>query len=284
MKHLKLCHDRCTHQATPKGVFAAWGLREGWLKQNEVITYAHDDDVDEQHKKEWEIVFREIESFTNLTFVPGDNWNDSLLRVGYNTRSGSWSYVGNDNYNITRSEPTTNIGWYGLETKRHESGHFIGLGHEHQTPTNPIDWNKPYVTEVMSGAPNYWTPEQTEWNFFTVYNKDLAVGTSRDPKSIMMYPIPKEFTLDGFSSTFNEDWSAKDIEFLSGIYPKRKIVTESVDFMIAKSFISTYMNNNPNQLKRLYKSEMIDLAKVVGVEYTTKRRTAEAIIAVLIKE
>ena len=225
MENLKCCIDRTTRPAHEDGlaVMHAWGLSEGWLNQNEVIVYCHGAGFDDRHKLEWLDVFAEVEEFTNLKFAETKDWNAALLRIEYRN-AGSWSFVGNDNYHIDKANPTTNIGWLGRGTKRHELGHFIGLGHEHQTPKVPINWNKEYVYNYMAGAPNFWSKPQTDWNFFRVYDQSQTVGTVRDPDSIMMYAIPKEFTLDGFFTTENENWSELDKEFLSGVYPKAKEV------------------------------------------------------------
>ena len=34
----------------------------------------------------------------------------------------------------------------------------------------------------------------------------------------MMYPIPKSWTLDGFSAELNSDLSQQDVEFIRGAY------------------------------------------------------------------
>jgi hypothetical protein len=50
--------------------------------------------------------------------------------------------------------------------------------------------------------------EQAETNFTTV-----------DPLSIMMYPFPPSWTLDGFSAGFNNELSDQDKEFIRAQYP-----------------------------------------------------------------
>ena len=272
----EICIDKTLTRATPEGVFKAWGLKEGWLKQNETVTFQHDVGTPTQHVQEWNEVFREVESFTNLTFVKGSSWHTSILRISYESDQ-SWSYVGSDNYSVNSSQATTNIGWFGKGTKRHELGHFIGLGHEHQNPTNPIKWNKPYVYEVMGQSPNFWTKEQVDWNFFKLYNKNLTVGTVSDPKSIMMYAIPTEFTLDGYYTTSNEEFSEMDKKFLSAIYPKKQMAEET-QYLAIKTFIEMYMNNNPRILKRLPSKNLKSVAKYLKIKYRNKSQAASEII------
>ena len=43
-------------------------------------------------------------------------------------------------------------------------------------------------------------------------------ATAMDPKSIMIYPIPAAWTLDGFSAGFNSDLSEKDKKFIRKQY------------------------------------------------------------------
>lgn len=261
----------------------AWGLKGKWLKQNEVITYCHGEGVTAQHIQEWEVVFREVEGFTNLTFKAQDDWKTALLRISY-VEGGSWSYKGSDNYYVSKSEATTNIGWYGAGTKRHELGHFVGLGHEHQNPRNKINLNHEAVYKFYQGPPNYWTRAQTYWNVIKNYEEKDTEGTELDSESNMLYPIPAEFTTDGFSSTYNEFYSKKDKEFLASIYPKKEEEKE-VEIPETKQviglFIKDYMSNDPRQLRKLRATSLKAIAKELEISYKNKRTTSEEIVAKL---
>jgi hypothetical protein len=46
-----------------------------------------------------------------------------------------------------------------------------------------------------------------------------VTATPVDNLSIMMYPIPSAWTLDGFSSDLNGDLSDQDVEFIRQAYP-----------------------------------------------------------------
>src|SRR5471030_922448 len=81
----------------------------------------------------------------------------------------------------------------------HEFGHALGCIHEHSNPVGNIQWNKPVVYQYYEGAPNNWTKEQVDSNLFAKYSANITQFTALDPNSIMMYPIPAQFTLDGFS-------------------------------------------------------------------------------------
>lgn len=76
----------------------------------------------------------------NLTFVANGN---AAIRISFDPRSGSWSYVGNEVSLISANEATMNLGWIGTsdtttESEKgvilHEFGHTLALMHEHQSP------------------------------------------------------------------------------------------------------------------------------------------------------
>jgi hypothetical protein len=107
-------------------------------------------------------------------------------------------------------------------TVLHEFGHAIGLIHEHQNPyaDRPIAWNKAAVKADCSKPPNSWTDKQIEDNIFQHYNRDDVIATDRDPLSIMLYPIPSAWTLDGFSRAMNRELSAEDKRLVRNVYPR----------------------------------------------------------------
>ena len=92
----------------------------------------------------------------------------------------------------------------------HEFGHAIGLIHEHQNPHGGIKWNKDAVIADLSGPPNKWSLDKIEQNMFKFYPEGGLVASAVDAKSIMMYPIPKAWTLDGFSTGMNNAITATD--------------------------------------------------------------------------
>jgi serralysin len=152
---------------------------------------------------------------------------DADIRIAFKPGAGSWSYLGTYCRKIDKTLPTMNYGWLTPassddELRRvvlHEFGHALGLIHEHQNPRQPVQWNKPAVRRDLSGPPNNWDDATIENNIFKKYEPGELLATDLDPNSIMMYPIPKAWTLDGFSAGFNKELSDKDRVLIRDAYP-----------------------------------------------------------------
>lgn len=151
------------------------------------------------------------------------------IRIAFQQGNGSWSYLGTQCRTIAQDQPTMNFGWLDDtsddgELRRvvlHEFGHALGLIHEHQNPIKPIRWNRDAVIRDLSGPPNNWDLATIENNMFKKYEQLAVTGTAVDPTSIMMYPIPRAWTVDGeVSSDFNMNLSATDRQFIAEAYPK----------------------------------------------------------------
>jgi serralysin len=156
-------------------------------------------------------------------------WVDSApseIRIAFMQGDGSWSYLGTQCMGIPEPEPTMNYGWLTPDSPDdelqrvvlHEFGHALGLIHEHQNPEGGIEWNEPAVTADLSGPPNNWSPDQIRRNVLDHYDPEVVTTTPVDKDSIMMYPIPESWTLDGFSADMNADLSAQDIAFIQEVY------------------------------------------------------------------
>jgi hypothetical protein len=149
------------------------------------------------------------------------------IRIAFQQGSGSWSYLGTICRQIQEPGPTMNYGWLTPtseddQLKRvvlHEFGHALGLIHEHQNPQGGIAWNGPAVKAHLSGPPNYWDDESIRHNVLGHYSADAVTASSVDKNSIMMYPIPASWTLDGFSADLNQDLSDEDRNFIREAYP-----------------------------------------------------------------
>jgi serralysin len=151
---------------------------------------------------------------------------DAEIRVAFRQGDGSWSYLGTVCREIPDPEPTMNYGWLTPtsdddELRRvvmHEFGHALGLIHEHQNPKGGIQWNEPAVMADLKGPPNCWDEATIRHNVLDHYPPEDVTASSVDRLSIMMYPIPASWTLDGFSAGLNDDLSEDDRKFIRQAY------------------------------------------------------------------
>ena len=157
----------------------------------------------------------------NLHFDFNDAPN-AEIRIAFDPDDGAWSYIGTDNRNIPLNQPTMNLGFLDGGTAAHEFGHAIGLGHEHQNPAGGIEWNEAVVIQNLSGPPNNWDEATIRHNVIEKYSVDQIRGTQFDPKSIMLYFFPANWTTNGIGTEANDVLSALDRGFIASAaaYPK----------------------------------------------------------------
>lgn len=175
----------------------------------------------------------EWSQFANLHFSFGSSDLDAEIRVAFEPSRGNWSYIGTDATVIPLDKSTMNLRdlAYDLPESRyrrvilHEFGHVLGLIHEHQSPGSSIEWNEEAVKADL--APFNWTDDDIEFNVFlrfttnhTQYGAMLPEGTEFDAQSIMIYPIPPNWTRSHISYPNNDDLSPMDKAFVANIYPK----------------------------------------------------------------
>ena len=168
------------------------------------------------------------ETVANLKFVFDDAPNADI-RIAFDAGDGAWSYIGTDCRSIPLNEATMNLGFLDGGTAAHEWGHAIGLAHEHQNPAGGILWNEAVVIREMAKSPNFWDAETTRHNILQRYRADQINGTTFDPKSIMLYFFPAEWTTNGIGTEANEVLSAMDRQFVAGakMYPRTAPTVDS---------------------------------------------------------
>jgi hypothetical protein len=161
-----------------------------------------------------------------LTFDFRKNTNKTLIRISFKF-SGSWSVIGTTCKQVTdTTQPTMNYGWLTPDSEDdeirrvvlHEFGHALGLIHEHQNPAGGIQWDRDAVTRDLSGPPNNWPADVIDHNMFETYQANETNFTATDKDSIMMYPIPANWTLDGYTVGLNTELSATDRQFVHEQY------------------------------------------------------------------
>jgi len=163
-----------------------------------------------------------------LTFDFRKDTNDTLVRISFRY-PGSWSSIGTTCRRVTdKTRPTMNFGWLTPQSSDdevrgvvlHEFGHALGLIHEHQSPSaTAIQWNRDAIIRDLSGPPNNWTIDDIEHNMFEAFDASETNFSGLDPSSIMMYPIPPQWTLNGFSVGLNQGLSPVDQQFIRSQYP-----------------------------------------------------------------
>ena len=143
----------------------------------------------------------------------------AMIRIGFDSGDGAWSYVGTDCASIPTNQATTNLGWLDQAVVLHEIGHALSFLHEHQNPSGGLQWDREAVIADLSGAPNYWSVAEIEHNVLNKYSVDQILGTDFDSKSIMLYSFPASWTTNGFSAPWNTSISVQDAAFANRLYP-----------------------------------------------------------------
>ncbi|HZW29850.1 MAG TPA: hypothetical protein VFF52_04030 [Isosphaeraceae bacterium] len=216
--------------ALPKGAEERAALVKGakWPSASKItISFLDGDPVVQRKVMEQAVKWtREAGGPANLIFeFRRDGPTD--IRISFKN-PGSWSVIGTGCRQIVDpGQPTMNFGWLDPATDEteyrrvvlHEFGHAIGLIHEHQNPAGGIQWNQVQVVKDLSGPPNNWSIPVISHNMFEPYAAHETNFTKVDSKSIMMYPIPANWTLNQFSAGLNTDLSDLDKAFVREQYP-----------------------------------------------------------------
>ena len=165
-----------------------------------------------------------------------NNAPNAEVRISFDPSDGAWSYIGKDCLGIPLNQATMNLGWQDEGVVLHEFGHTLGLIHEHQNPSQGIQWNRENVIRDLSGPPNFWDLDTIEHNMFEKYAVEQINGTNLDKLSIMLYAIPKSWTTDGFQSEPNDVLSSVDKTFIGSpnVYPKTTLVAGPTELTVAE--------------------------------------------------
>lgn len=148
------------------------------------------------------------------------------VRIAFTPGQGHWSFVGTDCHNERdHSKPTMNLDvdertseLIFKRTVLHEFGHVLGCLHEHQSPVKGIKWDRPAVLAYFHKLG--WSEPDVERNVFQQFSHAMTQSSRFDRFSIMLYPIPSEFTTDGFSISWNDSLSEMDKDLIAQAYPR----------------------------------------------------------------
>ena len=148
----------------------------------------------------------------------------SDIRIGFDPDDGHWSYIGiGAKYSDKPMRKTMNLALRGSPYPQrpilHEFGHALGLSHEHKSPASPIKWKKDKVIAAYKESQG-WTTKEIEDNVLNRLSVTQTNYSAFDRYSIMLYPISKEWTIDGFEQGYNRELSATDKSFIGRLYPK----------------------------------------------------------------
>jgi hypothetical protein len=188
-------------------------------------------DGDATQKKKVEAKAHLWEQFGNIKFKFVTT-GDVEIRISFSADAGSWSAVGTDalvEKFFPKFQPTMNFGWLKAGTADdeyervvvHEFGHALGCIHEHQSPKVSLQWNKAEVYRIFSGAPNFWTKQQIDFNILQRYSSGQTNSTTFDPDSIMLYSFPASLFLDHKGTKTNTTLSKQDKSFIAQMYPPK---------------------------------------------------------------
>ncbi len=166
--------------------------------------------------------------YANLKFQFINNRDNSDVRITFQQKDLNWSYLGTASLAIPKNSPTMSLGSVKDKTEiedfernviLREFGFTLGLQQEQNNPNCAIKWNKDKVYQYCQQQG--LTTERIDDTFFRKWSSsDYPIKKECDLKSVMMFQIPSELTLDGVGSGLNTVLSNIDKVFIAKIYPK----------------------------------------------------------------
>lgn len=159
-----------------------------------------------------------------LRFRQADHGEVGDIRVSFSC-AGHWSYLGRQALRIPEGSSTMNIGLDRHHDNRewdrvvlHEGLHAVGFEHEHQHPQSEIPWDREAVYRFYERTQG-WDRRMVDFQVLNRAAPKQLRTTGFDDASIMMYPVPRELTTNGYSVGWNTFLTNTDIALLRELYP-----------------------------------------------------------------
>ncbi|MGY4761198.1 M12 family metallopeptidase [Paenibacillus caseinilyticus] len=242
MKDIKICTELQT--ANAPGEYSLVTTPSRWDPGKTLrVKFLEGTDFVKQKVKEFAEKW-ELYANINFDFIDDPNALDCQIRISFQQGKGSWSALGTRCAEIDPSKATMNFGWFNdttddkefSRTVLHEFGHALGFVHEHLHPDIEIPWDKEQVYKFYMGPPNNWDKESVDHNIFKKYKKTQTNFSDFDPKSIMIYRIPNDFTIGDYEVLGNNDLSDTDKLYASIFYPGKIIQSTGNPVVIQSRF------------------------------------------------
>ena len=207
------------------------------------------------------------------------------IRISFDPKLGSWSYVGTDIFRIPSNLPTMNLGWQEASHRvvLHEFGHSLNLLHEH---LRGVKWDVPKVYDYFKKLG--WGKTTVDNNIL-MFKKDSHDVTDIDMDSIMLYAFPCELTLDNKNcGKMNSKLSKGDIKRLNEMFPSESY-KETEEGVVEKEDTKEFLKKlflTRRSLKRLLEVQLLVIADNLGLDRNKedlKRETIDLIWAELEK-
>ncbi|KAH8077868.1 hypothetical protein BXZ70DRAFT_690995 [Cristinia sonorae] len=207
------------------------------------LTYSFIDGSDVQHAKVEKTIV-EWTWYTNITFKKVDA--NGQIRITFNPKLGSWSYVGKQIEDVAADKATMNLGVVKSTsgtteeesgTILHEFGHTLGMLHEHQSPVRggTITLKESAVYDFYTST-QQWPKDRVKSQIIDVYNlKDVSNFSKFDKESIMMYWMPRDMNEQDIEVKPNYVLSDTDRAFMVIHYPRPSPSSEAPTWTLAKA-------------------------------------------------
>ncbi|MDF2449448.1 MAG: hypothetical protein K0R26_1952 [Bacteroidota bacterium] len=194
-----------------------------WLGYTELKVHILPHTFDPNIDKTIEVFSNEWVPYSGIKFVFVNALPADII-IQLNGNGIHSSQIGTDSINFSsKNQPTMNLGIGGQTLQEfirrpiiHEFGHALGCMHEHQSPAGNIQWNEAVVIRTLKLQG--WDEDKVRHNILNKLSNTTITNSAFDAKSIMIYPIPEDFTTNRFSVGWNTELSDQDKAFMKLAY------------------------------------------------------------------